>query len=261
MYLKKILFLSLIIFFTSANASPYKLNTGQESWLIGTGLGISALGLYLDHGKSSIKESDLNSLNKASLNQLDENFAGNWNVNAAKNSDILLISSFAAPGIFLATKYADYQLIGIISFETFLINNSLTFLSKGSFNRYRPYTYQSEAPLDKKLDIDSTRSFFSGHASNITAGLVLTAKMYADYHPLAASRFVVWSAALAGSFYGSWLRVEAGYHFPSDVLVGMLWGGAVGYWIPEIHKQNSSKIVLPFIHENALGLSFSWRIE
>ena len=34
-----------------------------------------------------------------------------------------------------------------------------------------------------------------------------------------------------------YLRIRAGRHYPSDVLVGYLVGGAVGYLIPTLHKK------------------------
>ena len=54
-------------------------------------------------------------------------------------------------------------------------------------------------------------------------------------HPDSRLAPVVWSAAALVPTYLAWQRVEAGKHYPSDVVVGTVVGAAVGYLIPTIH--------------------------
>ena len=69
-------------------------------------------------------------------------------------------------------------------------------------------------------------SFFSGHASNtfclaIFLSLLIRSK-------LATFFLVTWSLV------NCWTRLYLGMHYPSDILVGLLWGGLVGtcmYWL------------------------------
>ena len=42
---------------------------------------------------------------------------------------------------------------------------------------------------------------------------------------------------------GSWLRVEAGAHFPSDSLLGFAVGFASSWGVLELHRNNSVAII------------------
>ena len=60
--------------------------------------------------------------------------------------------------------------------------------------------------------------------------------MLNDFYPDSKAKPIIWtSAALIPAITG-YLRVKAGRHFTSDVLVGFLVGAAVGWVIPELHR-------------------------
>ncbi len=66
-------------------------------------------------------------------------------------------------------------------------------------------------------------SFFSGHASNtfsiaIFFALLVRQRTFTTF-------MVVWSLV------NCWTRLYLGLHFPSDIFVGLLWGGVVGFGV------------------------------
>ncbi|MDX1811746.1 MAG: phosphatase PAP2 family protein [Gammaproteobacteria bacterium] len=257
--MKALFFVLLIntVFSINAIASPYKLDRNTDSWIIGSSIAMLGAGSYLDSQKSEITTQKIESLRKSSVPAIDREYAGRWNPVVSKQSDYYLAASMLVPGIHLVNNSGDFSTLAVIVLESFLVNNALTSLSKGLVTRYRPYVYGSDAPVDKKLDAYSRRSFFSGHASNITNGWMLSAKIYSDYNPTSKYLNYVWGGAFAAAAYGSWLRVEAGQHFPTDVLAGMLTGASVAYLIPELHKNEHSFFVLPFRQANALGVTLN----
>ena len=104
--------------------------------------------------------------------------------------------------------------------------------------RARPFVYNPDAPLGEKQNKDARYSFFSGHTSGTACLSVVAAKIWSDYHPGSGWKPLVWSTALAWPAAVGILRVKAGKHFPTDVLVGYAVGFACGYFLPKIHFKN-----------------------
>src|SRR5690606_23419102 len=131
--------------------------------------------------------------------------------------------------------------ITLIYTETLLINAALTNLTKELVKRKRPYNYNPNAPLSKKQERDATSSFFSGHTSFTASSSFFLAKVYADTNPNSKYKPLVWTGAATLPLTSAILRVAAGKHFPTDVLVGYVIGAATGILIPHIHKVSAAK--------------------
>lgn len=66
-------------------------------------------------------------------------------------------------------------------------------------------------------------SFFSGHASNTFSIAIFFALMVRNRTFTAF--MITWSLV------NCWTRLYLGLHFPSDIMVGLLWGGIVGFGV------------------------------
>ncbi|MDH5376750.1 MAG: phosphatase PAP2 family protein [Gammaproteobacteria bacterium] len=192
----------------------------------------------IDQNKTEPTNTDLQALNKEDINSFDRRWAGTWNPEARRISDAALLGAYAVPlGLFSTHK--DYKTIALLYLETQLVTLSGTNLAKAMVDRYRPYAYGSDAPDSRLYEKDTKRSFFSGHAAHITSNLIFSAKVWSDYHPDQDNTWV-WTAAITASALASWQRVRAGWHYPSDVIAGMLWGGLVGWGVPEWKMSNNN---------------------
>jgi membrane-associated phospholipid phosphatase len=107
---------------------------------------------------------------------------------------------------------------------------------KAALPRYRPYMYQGSPPAEYLSDPDRYASFPSGHATMAFASAAYLATVFAAYHPdsplalpVALGGFLVAGATAA-------LRVAAGQHFVTDVLVGAALGTACGVVVPLLHR-------------------------
>ncbi len=88
--------------------------------------------------------------------------------------------------------------------------------------RPRPLNDPDIRPL---LDIvpgvaDKNYSFFSAHAANTMSICVFFSLLMRNWRLTTA--LVVWSLA------NCWTRMYLGMHYPSDIIVGLLWGAVVG---------------------------------
>lgn len=235
-------------------ASPYQFSCGREITYLGMGGLLHLAGVIQANNSASPTLAGLENLDREDIPAFDRPYAGRWNPDVDKLSDVFLVSSLAIPAGFIFVHGKDAEILGFMYAETLLLATGGASLSKAVTQRYRPFAYGDSAPMRDKLNKDARQSFFSTHASGIASSLIFTAKMYTDYHPDSRYSPYMWSAAIIGAISGGWLRVDAGQHFPSDVAAGLLWGGLVGYSIPALHHKHRTDVsVIPFVHDGERG--------
>ena len=127
--------------------------------------------------------------------------------------------------------------------ETILLSQGLTWLGKSALGRARPFTYLSadERPGNLSYDVSKERAFASmpsGHSSSAWAGAVLGMTIHLLQRPQAGWMERAGVGFLGGALAGatSALRVEAGQHFPSDVIAGAGIGVLAGVAVPLLHR-------------------------
>jgi len=165
--------------------------------------------------------------------------ASNWTRNAAIAFP-LAMSLATSPG---GARTSGLARTAVVQGEAMLISGGLTMLGKKLLGRARPYAYVPALarPDGSSYDATQERTFVSmpsGHSATAWTGAAMGLTEYMLNRPVAPwwERAAVGFAggALAGAT--SALRVEAGQHFPSDVLAGAGLGIAVGVTVPLLHR-------------------------
>ncbi|WP_367388262.1 phosphatase PAP2 family protein [Lewinella sp. LCG006] len=214
---------------------PYYLSLKREIIYSGSGL-VGTVGAFFLHERipsitaSEAKQPNLTGFDKMGLG---------YNSSTAKNlSDQTLFTALGLPVLLLAGKESrrDISTIGFLYIETMLINQGITDLVKVAALRPRPYIFEENFPSTQILNSNDRSSFFSGHTSSTATASFFVARVFADYYPQSKLKPYVWGMAAALPALTGYLRIRAGRHYPSDVLVGYLVGGAVGYLVPTLHK-------------------------
>jgi len=241
--------------------NEYELNRKKETFVLGAGLLFSGAGWLAKDEVKPLSAVQLANFNRQNINSFDRQASLKYNANISKASDYFLLSSFGIQGFFLLNKRSrnDFANISLIYGETLLLVSGLTTLTKSLVLRPRPYVYnEGVADLDK-VGKKARFSFFSGHASVTAANCFFFASVFSDYFPDSKLKPIVWSIAVATPAITAYLRVEAGKHFPSDVIVGYAVGAAIGFLIPKLH-QPANKMgklsILPGINSAAISLRF-----
>jgi len=108
--------------------------------------------------------------------------------------------------------------------------------------RYRPFTYNPDIPLDVKLSSGSTLSFFSGHTSVTTALSFFGAKVLTDLRPDSKNNWMIWTIGATTPALIGYLRYEAGKHFITDVVAGYALGAMIGYMVPAAHLNKNVNV-------------------
>ena len=238
-----------------AQESPYHLSKKLDWTLTGIGVGLYAGGFL---AKDAVDAPTLEMLNQLDINTLPnfEQFATeNWSPKSAELSDVLLIGSIILPLSTLVDENIrkDVVTLGVIFSEAALISISLVDLSKGLGKRYRPFAYNSDAPLEERLKQSTRFSFFSGHTSESAMVSFLTAKVLSDYYPGAKWLPYTWTLAAIYPAVTGYLRIKAGKHFITDIVAGYAAGALIGYLVPHLHKKENMQLsVLPTFEGGAV---------
>ena len=150
-------------------------------------------------------------------------------------SDAIMWTAVGASSVLtLADGWRDENVVAhaAIVTEALLVNGTLTNVIKQLARRARPYAYAD--PVGSPND---RHAFFSGHTSGTAAATFAAARVFDLTGDLDGweRAGLYGSAALLTAGVGV-SRVQAGQHFPTDVLVGGLFGMAVGLGVPELHR-------------------------
>ncbi|MCR5130730.1 MAG: phosphatase PAP2 family protein [Prevotella sp.] len=127
-------------------------------------------------------------------------------------SQIFLIIGCAVGCIFLADGIADYIVKPLVGRER-PTNDPLIKYTIDVVNNYR----------------ESNFSFFSAHAAN-TMSLAVFLSLVIRSNPLNYA-LIIWS------LLNCWTRLYLGVHYPSDILVGIIWGVIVGFLFYMIYRK------------------------
>ena len=86
-------------------------------------------------------------------------------------------------------------------------------------------------------------------------------KVYSDYHPeLGHKKLLLYGLASIPPLVEGYFRVKALAHFPTDVMVGFMIGGACGIIVPELHRIKKKNVQLD-VSLSAIGtpeLGITW---
>jgi membrane-associated phospholipid phosphatase len=131
----------------------------------------------------------------------------------------------------------------VVYAEAAIISHGLTNLGKRAFGRPRPLAYlpsseRADGSANDPLEDGAFESMPSGHASSAwtAAALGMTEHLLSRPHAASLERTAV--GLLGGGLAGATaaLRVAAGQHFPSDVMVGAGIGLLTGVGMPLVHR-------------------------
>ncbi len=204
----------------------------------------------IGNSSQALTSQEINQLSRASINWFDRSAAYKYSEQYGAISDILVGLCTAAPVVLMTDKKVqrDWSTFSLMYVETALFATMVPLLVKRSVERIRPFAYNPDVPIEKKIKKDARRSFFSGHSTLAFASATFISTVYNDYYPYSVwTPYIILGSLTAASAVG-FLRYESGQHFLTDVITGALIGSAIGYLIPVFHRveDNDSNISLSF---------------
>lgn len=231
----------------AASESPYEIDWAVDGAITGSAWGLSLLvseiNPSLPGGLACAKLLD-DQCDPSVLNRLDATVVGNASTGWETVSDIGLVGGllipFAANGVDVLASDSgergrDFGRDSLVMAQAIGVNALVTTLAKAAFRRPRPTHYRSGTDLSR---VQEQYSFPSGHASATAAGMASWATTFTLRHPESPWRFAVIGGAVAWTGVTAYGRVAGGRHFYTDVLAGVVLGGALGFVIPKLHQRD-----------------------
>lgn len=255
----------LVVFFTvnTFAQSPYKTDWKKNSIVLGGSVGIAFLASSFDDSLSSLTINEINALSREDINGFDRSATYNYSETDASISDVVVATCLAAPlTLFLSEKVRDdFSTVGVMYLETLLLSTFIPSFGKAN-ERIRPFVYLEDAPLENKQKEWAKRSFFSGHTTWAFSSAFFFATVYSDYYPNSKWKPYVWGGSLLAASTVGYLRYSSGVHYPSDVLVGVAVGSAIGYFIPYIYRNRdgSNLSVSPQVGLDRIQLALNYTL-
>ena len=165
----------------------------------------------------------------------DEGRRGRSSLQANQISNGLVLVSLAEPELLVLSHEQGWRLLNgsLVYGETMGLNLTLNALAKLLFPRPRPFTYARNRSYDDVSDYNA--SFYSSHSSNSFAAAVSGSFLYAESAQHSWAKYAAWGSAFALASATANLRVRAGKHYYSDVLVGAVIGSTIGAVVPLLH--------------------------
>jgi len=160
--------------------------------------------------------------------------------------------SFALPVIFFACDpkmRSDFFKLSFLYMEALSTTGFVGYSATYFVNQYRPYAYSSSTPMPQREVQNAKNSFYAGHVEIAAVTSFFLATVYANYHPHSKIKWLGFTLAGLSTAGMGYMRLEAGMHFPSDILLGAATGTLSGILVPYFHchklvKNNSINVVI-----------------
>jgi membrane-associated phospholipid phosphatase len=176
---------------------------------------------------------------------IDRWAAGYYSPAAGLASDVLIIPLLALP--LAATAWdshkgnQDWRAAfedAVIYWEALAISSSLDLIVRSTQVHPRPLVYGEDVPADERLSGEASGSFYSGHANGAFLSAVYFSYTYSLRHPDSGIKGWLWAGSLGAASVVGGLRIAAGKHYLSDVVVGAAAGSFFGWVFPYMHKRD-----------------------
>lgn len=223
----------------------FSLDTGREIALLGTGGALTGTGFLFFNDIPPLSDEEIEKLytSPKTFPIRFDKWATKQSSKTAKTiSDVFLRSSIIPPLVLLfdrPTANDERGIQALMTLETFILVGGVTNITKRIVRRPRPFMYNDDLfkfPLEMRRTKNARLSLFSGHTSITAAMYYFTASTFSEYYPDSNWKPWVWSASISIPAITGFLRVKAGKHFPTDVLIGYAVGAFIGgVLVPALH--------------------------
>ena len=211
----------------------------------------SALGVYQYYGMERVPDGELRA--KSDFMPWDRPFVGRyseWATVVSHYSAVFAVAPLALAGVSWYKGDADAYDFGAFTLmfaEAVALQNALNQIVRSSQLWPRPYVYAKSgkgAEKSKEARGEAYGSFYSGHASAAFTVATFMGEWFSEIYPNSKYKTLVWASSYTLAAGVGILRVVAGKHYPSDVVLGALMGTGVSFGVLKLHEICKKKIAI-----------------
>ena len=243
----------------------YRMNYKVDIPIIVVGGAATIYSFTIIYTKKATPEATILALNKNNIPSFDRWATKYHDVNMDKISYYPFYAAMPLPLILLLDKKVskDAGRIGLLYLEAFAFTGVVYAGAVYSVDRYRPDVYNTSLDMSYRTNGNYRNSFFAGHVAVMATSTFFIAKVFDDYHPQSNWKWVIYGGAAVATLGMGYMRLEAGKHFPSDILLGAVVGTASGLLTPTLHKNKTREqkwSLNPDIMTNGAGFAFTYKL-
>ena len=222
----------------SRNGEIYKLKAASDIPVIAVGMGWSLYAFTKIYSKDKSSEEAILSLNKKDINSFDRHGADVYHPKASDHADMIFYGSMPLPIILMLDKEIrkDAFKIAFLYLQAMSVTGLLYTGSVYFNDRYRPYAYNPNVPMQERTRGGAKNSFFAGHVALVGTSTFFIAKVLNDYHPDSKVKWLPFTLAGLATGTTALMRYRGGQHFISDIAIGTVVGVLSGILVPHVHK-------------------------
>ena len=243
----------------------YRMKYGIDIPIIAVGGAATIYSFTIIYTKKNTPEATILALNKNNIPAFDRWATQYHDPNMDKISYYPFYACMPLPALLFIDKNMrkDAGQITTLYLEAFAFTGVLYAGSVYYADRFRPDVYNTSLPLSYRENGNYRNSFFAGHVAVMATSTFFMAKVFDDYHPESNWKWVMYGGATAATLGMSYMRLEAGKHFPSDILTGAIIGTTSGILTPMLHKNKNMKrqkwsLSPTFIDPGGAGFAFTY---
>ena len=189
----------------------------------------------------------------------DRPVAGRYSESADKASDWAVVLGVAPLALAGASwglgdaSGADFAAYTLMFAQALALQSGVNLMVRSLEFWPRPYVYAKDGygsgsreavEKAKNAEGEAYGSFFSGHTSAAFTIAVFTGEWFSEVYPNSPYQGIVWAGALSAASLEGILRIAAGKHYPTDVVVGALVGSGISLAVIKIHKKRDDRLSL-----------------
>jgi membrane-associated phospholipid phosphatase len=217
----------------SGEEDPFELSWDRDVPVVSASVAFAAVWL----AETQLRRPSLCPCSTAGIPSFDRVALTQSSAASATASDVLLVSMLILSPAEVTIGIAGHgarSLVEalVIQAESMTLSASLTAMVKDAVARPYPSVYTS-----RDTSLSGYESFWSGHAAATFDAIVTATYLLHESYPTQAWPWIAGGFGIAAATATSVLRVTAGVHFPSDVVVGALVGSGVGMVVPLVHRR------------------------
>jgi len=243
----------------------YKLKPARDILVFSVDATWSGYAFTKIYSKDRSSESKILSLDKNDINGFDRWAVRPYSEKLGSTSNVIFHGSMPLPFLFLLCKNTrkNFFKLTFLYLEAMSITGLLYTGSVYFTDRFRPYTYSNETPMTWRTRGGAKNSFYAGHVALVATSTFFMAKVFADYNPDSKIRWLMYTLAGAATGTMAYLRHRGGFHFPSDIILGITQGTLTGILVPHFHKNklitDPKLSLLPYSDGRANGLTLVYK--
>lgn len=254
-----ILFLMVFAQASEVELPTYELNFETDLPVTLAAGGMFGIGMFL-YSRMDTPET---LKDKDDLLPWDKPLAGRYSETADKASDIgsvFAIAPLVVGGIAWhdgSSTGKEFATFTVMFVQAIGIGNGINVAMRSLEIWPRPYMYAESGEGREKAESAKSEaygSFFSGHATAAFTVATFTDQWFRTAYPNSPYKGIMRASAYSLATLESVLRIAAGKHYFTDVLVGALVGTGVSFGILEMHKKRDEKYSF-WVGPNVAGIT------